>query len=72
MYEDGDKQITFNDFYSLDIKKLDEWKTIATDETSAMEWLGSDSEEGEESSEADESQGDESDDSTMETDYKEN
>lgn len=67
MYEDGDKQITFRDFYSLDIKKLDEWKTIVADETTTMQWLGSDS-EGEESPEEDESQQEESDDSTMETD----
>ena len=28
MYEHGDRQYTFSDFYSLDIHKLDEWNTI--------------------------------------------
>ena len=28
MYEAGDRQYTFSDFYSLDIHKLDEWNTI--------------------------------------------
>lgn len=68
MFEDGDKQVTFSDLYSLDLKKLDEWKTIIADDTRAMEWLGSDSEEGEESVHEEESDEDESDDSAMETD----
>lgn len=68
MFEDGDKQITFSDLYSLDLKKLEEWKTIITDDTNAMEWLGSDSEDMEESGDEEESTDDESDDSEMETD----
>lgn len=63
MIEEGEKQITFSDLYSLDLKKLDEWKTIIADDTSTLEWLGSDSEE-EESSDKEES---DSDDSEMET-----
>ncbi|CAG9856038.1 unnamed protein product [Phyllotreta striolata] len=64
MFEDGDKQITFSDFYSLDLKKLDEWKTLIADDTSKIEWLGSDSEsDDDEESEDDE---EESDDSSME------
>nr|XP_023020044.1 kelch domain-containing protein 4-like [Leptinotarsa decemlineata] len=51
MYEDGDKQITFSDFYSLDLKKNEEWKTIIEDDTSSLEWLGSDSESDEGSEE---------------------
>lgn len=66
MFEDGDKQITFSDFYALDLKKLDEWKTLISDSTSTMEWLGSDSEESAEEEE-DESE-DHSTSDEMETD----
>ncbi|KAK9871490.1 hypothetical protein WA026_012862 [Henosepilachna vigintioctopunctata] len=44
MFEIGDKQITLNDFYSIDLKKLNAWKTIITDENSELSWVGSDSE----------------------------
>lgn len=47
MFEDGDKQITFNDFYCLDLKKLNEWKTIIPDDVSKLEWLESDDSENE-------------------------
>ncbi|KAJ8919748.1 hypothetical protein NQ315_006277 [Exocentrus adspersus] len=69
MYEDGDRQITFSDFYAVDLKKLDEWKTIIADDTSKMEWLGSDSEEsegGEESAEEEEEEEEESEDNSEE------
>lgn len=62
MFEDGDKQITYNDLYSVDMKKLDEWKTIINDDSASGEWLGSDS-----SSEDSESSESEEDDSPMET-----
>lgn len=71
MFEDGDKQITFSDLYSLDLKKLEEWKTIIADDTSNLEWFGSDSEEGEESGddkEESDDDSDENDNSDMETD----
>ena len=28
MFEDGDRQYTFSDFYAIDIHKLDEWNTV--------------------------------------------
>lgn len=66
MFEDGDKQITFNDFYTIDLKKIDEWKTIIADDQS-QEWLGSDS-ESEEEVEDEETEEDESDsDNAMDT-----
>ncbi|XP_015585938.1 kelch domain-containing protein 4 [Cephus cinctus] len=43
MFEDGDRQYTLNDFYSLDTRKLDEWKTIIKDDLSSQVWLESDS-----------------------------
>ncbi|XP_018561672.1 kelch domain-containing protein 4-like [Anoplophora glabripennis] len=64
MFEDGDKQITFNDFYSLDLKKLDEWKTLIPNDTAVMEWLGSESEESNEEEDSEE----ESASDEMETD----
>ncbi|KAI4497425.1 hypothetical protein M0802_007436 [Mischocyttarus mexicanus] len=36
--EVGDKQYTFNDFYSLDCRKMDEWETIIHDDLSSQEW----------------------------------
>nr|CAH7738499.1 unnamed protein product [Callosobruchus chinensis] len=70
MFEAGDKQITFSDFYSIDLKKLDGWKTIIAEDTSNHEWLGSDSDSG--SDEDDENQSDDdsddrADSSDMET-----
>lgn len=52
MFEDGSKQITFSDMYSIDLKKMDEWKTIITDDTSTQEWLESSSSEDEQESES--------------------
>lgn len=42
MFEDGDITLTFNDFYSLDIGKFEEWKHIISDEKPKEEWVGSD------------------------------
>merc|ERR1740137_448400 len=44
MYEDGDKQLTLNDFYSLDLNKLEEWQTIIPLNPKDLEWFDSDSE----------------------------
>ncbi|KAL3275296.1 hypothetical protein HHI36_020063 [Cryptolaemus montrouzieri] len=44
MFEQGDKQITLNDFYSIDLKKLNEWRIIIEDKNSELSWVGSDSE----------------------------
>lgn len=61
MFEDGDKQVTYADMYSLDLKKLDEWKTIIPDDTTKQEWLGSESEsESEDSGESGSSDDEES------------
>lgn len=32
IYEDGDKQLTLADFYSLDLNKVDEWKVIIAED----------------------------------------
>eukprot|EP00094_Tigriopus_californicus_P001814 TCALIF_01753-PA protein Name:"Similar to Klhdc4 Kelch domain-containing protein 4 (Mus musculus)" AED:0.08 eAED:0.12 QI:98/0.71/0.62/1/0.85/0.75/8/31/515 len=45
--EDGDKQYTLKDFYSLDIHKFDEWQTIIESDLKSMEWFESDSDSDE-------------------------
>ncbi|XP_014206209.1 kelch domain-containing protein 4 [Copidosoma floridanum] len=47
MYEEGDKQYTLSDFYSLDCKKLDEWVKILQDDLSTQIWLESSSSDSE-------------------------
>ena len=34
--EDGDRQVTLSDFYSLDVHRMDEWKTIIPLDTSSQ------------------------------------
>ncbi|XP_076248349.1 kelch domain-containing protein 4 [Calliopsis andreniformis] len=50
MFEDGDRQYTFSDFYSLDCRKLDEWKTIIADDISSQTWFESSSSSSEDES----------------------
>ncbi|XP_018331118.1 kelch domain-containing protein 4 [Agrilus planipennis] len=40
IYEDGNRQLTLNDFYALDLKKMNQWKIIAKD-NQFHEWLES-------------------------------
>lgn len=58
IFEEDDRQFTLTDFYSLDVHKLEEWKTILGCDLNKLEWLGSDSE----SSDDDDSDGDEDED----------
>ncbi|CAG9763379.1 unnamed protein product [Ceutorhynchus assimilis] len=69
MYEDGERELTFSDLYSLDLKKLDEWKVIIEDDASKIEWLGSDDSESEEE---DSSEEEEEDDSSEEEEESNN
>ncbi|CAN8024998.1 unnamed protein product [Ixodes persulcatus] len=57
-FEDGDRQFTLSDMYSLDIHKLDQWKVLIPLDTKTQEWLGSD--------DSDEDTGDEDDDESDE------
>ena len=36
VFEDGDRQVTLSDFYFLDLRKMDEWKTIIPPDTSTQ------------------------------------
>uniref|UniRef100_A0A336MIZ2 CSON002418 protein n=1 Tax=Culicoides sonorensis TaxID=179676 RepID=A0A336MIZ2_CULSO len=57
IFEQGHRQYTLSDFYSLDLNKLDSWKTLIAN-SNTQEWIGSDSEGS-----SDESDDDESDES---------
>lgn len=63
MVEDGDREITLDDCWSLDLKRLDEWKEILPGTVSDQIWKGTTSETedsfDEEDSEEDDDQGSE-------------
>merc|ERR1739838_38926 len=62
MYEDGDKQLTLNDFYSLDLNKLEEWQTIIPLKPEDLEWFDSDSESDSEMDDDDDDDDDDDED----------
>lgn len=72
MFEDGDRQYTLNDLYSLDFRKLDEWKTIIRDDLSMQAWFDSSSSDSdsEQTDDSNESEND-SDDEHMDVDKNE-
>ena len=65
MFEDEeDRQLTFNDFYSLDSRKLDCWQTLIESDIKTMEWFDSeddDEHDGDDDDSNDDDEGDESD-----------
>ncbi|KAL1116970.1 hypothetical protein AAG570_004298, partial [Ranatra chinensis] len=61
IFEDGDKQYTLCDFYSLDLHKLDEWKTLIPCDLDSQEWIESGEEMETESDEDDDSNEDSED-----------
>nr|CAD7193542.1 unnamed protein product [Timema douglasi] len=66
LIEDGDKQLTMSDFYSLNLHKLDEWKTIIPNDLASHEWLESDSSSGDDGSENSETETDSDEDGDVE------
>lgn len=67
-YEQGSRQYTLCDFYSLDVNKCDAWRTYIGNLPS-LQWLGSDSEDSSDSDESDDDEDDDdSDDSEDESD----
>lgn len=62
LVEEGEREYTLRDFYSLDTHKLDEWKTILSCALNELEWLGSDSED------SDDDDGDDDEDDMDDTD----
>ncbi|CAK9802613.1 Kelch domain-containing protein 4 [Anthophora plagiata] len=67
MFENGDRQYTLCDFYSLDCRKLDEWKTILTDDISSQTWYDS-SNSSSDTDNTDDSNEDGSEDESMDID----
>jgi len=52
MFEVGNRQFTLNDFYSLDLHKMDQWEVLIEMDPKTQEWLEeSESEEEEEEEE---------------------
>jgi len=66
LWEDGEKDLTLKDFYSLDATKLDSWNTIIESDIQTMEWFGSDDDEDDEDD--DEDDDDEEEEDEMDTD----
>lgn len=65
-YEQGSRLFTLNDFHSVDINKVDAWRTHVGNLPS-LAWFGSDSEDSSAEG-SDESDGDDSDDSDDDSD----
>ncbi|XP_006817339.1 kelch domain-containing protein 4-like [Saccoglossus kowalevskii] len=57
VYEIGDKEVTLNDMYSIDVHKFDKWNTLVAMETRDQDW------EDEDSSSSDEDKDDVADES---------
>ena len=58
--EEGDKEITMNDLYSLDANRLDKWVQLQASDT--VQWVGEESDDEEEGEGDDEDDDDEDDD----------
>uniref|UniRef100_A0A1I8PKM2 Kelch domain-containing protein 4 n=1 Tax=Stomoxys calcitrans TaxID=35570 RepID=A0A1I8PKM2_STOCA len=67
LYEEDSKQYTFNDFYALDLHKLEEWRAIIPNDMNAHDWIDSDSDSSD-SEESDEDDDDNDDDGSSEMD----
>ncbi|RZF40849.1 hypothetical protein LSTR_LSTR003359 [Laodelphax striatellus] len=67
MFEQGEKQFTFSDFYSLDLRKLDEWRIIIPP-SKEHEWLGSEESESDDDEDDDSEEEEEEDEEGDEED----
>ncbi|KAG7380254.1 kelch domain containing 4 [Phytophthora pseudosyringae] len=65
--EDGDREITLDDCWSLDLKRLDEWKEVLSGTMSQQIWKGEVS-ETEESSDGDDDDDDDEDEDEFDSD----
>ncbi|GIY69903.1 kelch domain-containing protein 4 [Caerostris darwini] len=69
-YEEGDRQYVLSDFYSLDVHKVDEWRTIVPFSISNLDWedsSGSESEDGDDDEEDDDDDDESSESDDMDT-----
>ncbi|XP_065331634.1 kelch domain-containing protein 4 [Cloeon dipterum] len=67
-FEEGDRQLTFCDLYSLDVHKMDEWQTVLPNEVSPDDWLDSGSSSDDDDDSEDDDEGEDSEESPMDTD----
>uniref|UniRef100_A0A4W6DRX4 Kelch domain containing 4 n=1 Tax=Lates calcarifer TaxID=8187 RepID=A0A4W6DRX4_LATCA len=75
MFEVGDRQFTLNDFYCLDLHKMDRWETLIEMDPKTQEWLEEsesedDEEEEEEEEEAKGAEGEEEEEESSEEESK--
>ncbi|KAH8387886.1 hypothetical protein KR093_010162 [Drosophila rubida] len=69
LYEEDEKQHTLNDFYSLDLHKLEQWKVIIGSQQKAHDWIDdSESSSSDEECSDDDDDDDDDDSSGMDTD----
>lgn len=69
VFEEDNKQYTYNDFYSIDLHKLGEWKTIIPNTSNPHDWIDTDSDGDSSTEKSDEDDDDdESSDSESEMD----
>ncbi|KAJ3046036.1 hypothetical protein HDV00_003785 [Rhizophlyctis rosea] len=59
IFEEGAREVSLADFWSLNLDKLDRWNCILTDDLNAVKWLGEDSDDDDEEEEEEEEQEDE-------------
>lgn len=61
VFEQKSKEVTLNDWHSLDLKKLNNWQTLVGMNIEEQEWLGSDDEDEEEKKDDEDDEDDEGD-----------
>ncbi|KAF3689172.1 Kelch domain-containing protein 4 [Channa argus] len=61
MFEVGDRQFTLNDFYCLDLHKMDQWEVLVEMDPKTQEWLDESESEDSEEEESEEESEDEED-----------
>ncbi|CAH1396329.1 unnamed protein product [Nezara viridula] len=66
VFEEGDREHTLGDFYSLDLHKCEEWKTIIPCDLQNEEWIESESDDDEDDDEDENDQDSDSEDEEME------
>ncbi|XP_035520695.1 kelch domain-containing protein 4 [Morone saxatilis] len=57
MFEVGDRQFTLNDFYCLDLHKMDQWEVLVEMDPKTQEWLEESESEDDDEEEEEESKG---------------
>ncbi|KAM7396225.1 hypothetical protein PAMP_019282 [Pampus punctatissimus] len=67
MFEVGERQFTLNDFYCLDLHKMDQWEVLVEMDPKTQEWLEESESEDEEEEEAKGAEGEEDEESEEES-----